>query len=258
MNIPQLNPRSGWLGWWPINGLKGILDPAKTRIHVFLKEEAEKLPDDIYILDVGAGKRTYEELFKRQKYQSCDVKDGFYKHSHDFFCKSDDIPQPNETYHAVILTQVLEHVPNPYKALNEIYRILKPGGIILASAPLNSPLHGEPWHFFHFTHYALLKLAEESNLEIIQIEKIGGSFWNLGRWLPSTLKNLLKQWDPGRARRRGQNLWIAIFMSLLLLPFYLISYPLAKYVFGTLCYWMDRLDQQKSFTIGYTFVMKKP
>ena len=45
---------------------------------------------------------------------------------------------------------------------------------------------------------------------------------------------------------------------LLLVP-WLLCYPASAYVFRPLCYWLDRTDIEKSFTLGYTAVLvKKP
>ena len=46
-------------------------------------------------------------------------------------------------------------------------------------------------------------------------------------------------------------------MTLLLLIPWLIFYPISAYIFRPLCYWLDRSDIEKSFTLGYTVVMEK-
>lgn len=48
--------------------------------------------------------------------------------------------------------------------------------------------------------------------------------------------------------------------SLLLgwLPFWLVLAPLLGLVVRPLCYWLDRLDLEKSFTTGYTAVFVRP
>jgi SAM-dependent methyltransferase len=58
-----------------------------------------------------------------------------------------DITQRNEflkdeTYDVVVCTEVLEHTLNPFDAVNEILRILKPSGLLIASAPFNFRIHG--------------------------------------------------------------------------------------------------------------------
>ena len=114
----------------------------------------------------------------------------------DFECELHDIPKPNDHYDIVVLTQVLEHVPDPQATLSEIYRVLKPNGKLLISVPLNGPLHGEPWHFFQFTHYGLNQLALNTGFHITEIEKVGGEFWLIGKRLSIAFSQLLKQYDP--------------------------------------------------------------
>jgi SAM-dependent methyltransferase len=168
-----------------------------------------------------------------------------------------DIPKDDNTYDAVVLTQVLEHVPDPEAILSEIYRVLKPDGKLLLSVPLNGPLHGEPWHYFQFTHYGLNQLAQKTRFHITEIEKVGGAFWLIGKRLPVAFKKFLKQYDPFRAKKRNQNIVFAIFMTLLLLPTWFILYLPSAYVIRPLFYWLDYLDREKSFTTGYTVVFLK-
>lgn len=252
-----LNPRHGWMGWWP--GWSTLLDPENGRIPAFLVEEAAKLSEGAHVLDAGAGSRPYAPIFRRQKYESCDMPGGFYKQKHDFECFLHAIPQPDNSYDAIINTQVLEHVPDPLAVMREMNRVLKPSGRLLLTVPLTAPLHGEPWHFFHFTHYAIAELARRSDFEIEECEKIGGAFWTLGKRLPDAFRKWMKQCDPFRARKRGQSLAYCIGMTLLLFVPWLICYPISGYLFRPLCYWVDRLDIEKTFTLGYTAVLvKKP
>jgi SAM-dependent methyltransferase len=251
----QLNPRHGWMGWWP--GWMAMIDPENARIPSFLAEEAARLPDGVRVLDAGAGTRPFAKFFSRQKYESCDMPGGFYKQQHDFECFLHEIPKADNTYDVVVNTQVLEHVPDPLAVMRELSRILKPGGKLFLTVPLTAPLHGEPWHFFHFTHHAIGRLAEESGFSITQCEKIGGAFWALGKRLPDVFRKWLKQYDPGRAKKRGQSIAHCVVMTLLLLIPWLIFYPVSAYIFRPLCYWLDRSDIEKSFTLGYTVVMEK-
>ncbi|MCK5818286.1 MAG: methyltransferase domain-containing protein [Psychromonas sp.] len=40
-----------------------------------------------------------------------------------------------------MFTEVLEHTLNPFRAINEIYRILKPNGILIMTTPFNFRIH---------------------------------------------------------------------------------------------------------------------
>lgn len=58
----------------------------------------------------------------------------------------------------VFMLEVLEHVKTPQKALDEIHRILKPGGALFLSTPFIFPLHDEPHDFYRYTKYGLAHL----------------------------------------------------------------------------------------------------
>jgi len=55
----------------------------------------------------------------------------------DVVAPGDDIPLPDESQDFVVSSHVLEHFPDPVKALLEWDRLLKPGGIIFAIIPHN-------------------------------------------------------------------------------------------------------------------------
>ena len=251
------NTQNKWLNLISETGLKAILDPENATIYKFLSEQSKLLKPNSLILDAGAGKKPYKHLFNQHTYQSCDMPGGFYPDKHNFECFLDAIPTPDNHYDAIILTQVLEHTPNPLKVLTEINRTLKPNGKLVLSVPLNAPLHGEPWHFFHFTHYGLSELANESRFQLIMCEKIGGGFWCLGKRLPDTIKRVYKQYDPFQAKKRSRNILQCTLMSLGLLPFYFFGYLLSAYFIRPLFYFLDYLDLNKDFTLGYCAVMKK-
>ncbi|EFA71932.1 Methyltransferase type 11 Precursor [Raphidiopsis brookii D9] len=52
---------------------------------------------------------------------------------------------PSETFDAVVTDQVLEHIEcDPCEAINECYRVLKPGGIMVCTTCFMMPFHGSP------------------------------------------------------------------------------------------------------------------
>jgi 2-polyprenyl-3-methyl-5-hydroxy-6-metoxy-1,4-benzoquinol methylase len=46
-----------------------------------------------------------------------------------------EMPVPSQAYDATICTEVLEHVPDPQRAVSELKRVTKPGGIVLVTVP---------------------------------------------------------------------------------------------------------------------------
>jgi ubiquinone/menaquinone biosynthesis C-methylase UbiE len=47
------------------------------------------------------------------------------------------LPFKNEDYDLIFCNHVLEHIPNDQKAMNELYRVLKKGGTLIAQVPLD-------------------------------------------------------------------------------------------------------------------------
>jgi 2-polyprenyl-3-methyl-5-hydroxy-6-metoxy-1,4-benzoquinol methylase len=50
-----------------------------------------------------------------------------------------ELPDPDESFDLVIATEIIEHLPNPATLLAEVRRVLKPGGHLIASTPINLP-----------------------------------------------------------------------------------------------------------------------
>lgn len=80
-------------------------------------------------------------------------------------------PIPNDTYDMVLAISVLEHTIDPWAALTEIRRITKPGGVLLAQAPLNFRIHGplpDLWRFTEHGWRVLLKDWDDVKIEPLE------------------------------------------------------------------------------------------
>jgi SAM-dependent methyltransferase len=76
----------------------------------------------------------------------------------------------DSSYDCIACLEVLEHTLNPFDAVKELRRILKHGGYLLASAPLNWRIHGpvpDCWRFTEFGWRVLLK-----DFDIIEIDSL--------------------------------------------------------------------------------------
>lgn len=127
------------------------------------------------ILDAGAGDMTYKFILepKSTKYVPIDK----YKTHTDIIIE--DIEQlsfTNECFDTVFCSQVLEHIPHPWIAFQELSRIINKGGRLIITVPHLSYIHGEPEDFYRFTKYALSQLAAENNLHILHMRACGGIF----------------------------------------------------------------------------------
>jgi SAM-dependent methyltransferase len=60
----------------------------------------------------------------------------------------------------VLADQVLEHVAgSPQRAVDECFRVLRPGGILVLTTCFINPIHDEPDDYWRFTPHALRLLA---------------------------------------------------------------------------------------------------
>jgi SAM-dependent methyltransferase len=81
---------------------------------------------------------------------------------------------PDESFDAILSTQVLEHVARPQDAFREFARVLRPGGTLILSAPHLSMVHEAPHDYFRFTRFGIGHLCDSSSLEVIEIRPVGG------------------------------------------------------------------------------------
>lgn len=81
-----------------------------------------------------------------------------------------EIPVPDASFDAILCSEVLEHVPEPTHALDEFTRLLKPGGILILTAPFASNVHMAPYHFCSgFSKYWYQHHLESSGFEIREL-----------------------------------------------------------------------------------------
>ena len=58
---------------------------------------------------------------------------------------------PADEFDLVVLDEILEHVPRPWVAVEEVRRILKPGGCLITSSPFLIAEHRMPKDYWRFT-----------------------------------------------------------------------------------------------------------
>lgn len=119
------------------------------------------------ILDVGCGSMPYRSLFPQPDYQGCDIVPAT---SDVASCPADDLSFPDETFDAVLAFQVLEHVPEPWRVMGEIARVLKPGGRALVTVPFLFPFHASPQDYFRYTHQGVAELAAKSGFRLVEMD----------------------------------------------------------------------------------------
>ena len=70
----------------------------------------------------------------------------------EMLCDAQQIPFEDATFDAVVAQAVLEHVADPARAAGEIWRVLRPGGLVYSETPFLQQVHAGAYDFTRFTH----------------------------------------------------------------------------------------------------------
>ena len=87
-----------------------------------------------------------------------------------------DLPFPDESFDRVLAIQVLEHVFEPIRATDEMYRCLRPGGELVILVPQSGNLHLVPYHFQNITRFWLFEQARRMGAEVVLWRPLGGAW----------------------------------------------------------------------------------
>ncbi len=154
----------------------------------FFEQALKKLSQRKKILDVGSGKpwqkelAPYKEWFKDSTYETLDNDPNSQA---TYVADIQKIPLPDESYDGIICKAVLQHVPFPYNAIKEMYRILKPGGLLLAYVPFIYPYHARKnsYHdYWRFSKDGIERLFRD--FHSVEISPADGYFTTMLNFCP--------------------------------------------------------------------------
>lgn len=157
-----------------IHGASG--NSSRTYLHRFLTRAGQAVQPGELVLDAGSGRAPYRRLFDHARYETADflaVKGKSYTEQ-DYVCDLAQIPVADARFDHVLLTQVLEHIPEPATVLAELHRVMKPGGTLWLTAPLFYAEHEKPYDFFRYTQFGLRHLLESAGFEVREIDWMEG------------------------------------------------------------------------------------
>jgi SAM-dependent methyltransferase len=84
------------------------------------------------------------------------------------------VPVPDESFDAVLSTQVLEHVEDPGAYLAECFRVLRPGGRMLLSTHGFFIYHPDPVDYWRWTCAGLQRAITQQGFELVRFDGIVG------------------------------------------------------------------------------------
>lgn len=160
-----------------------------TRL-AWLTRVLRQIPQGSRILDAGAGECQYQKLCSHLNYVSQDFakyngkgdgkglqKGRWNQREIDIISEITNIPEPDDSFDAVLCSEVLEHLPQPVLAIKEFSRLLKKGGYLILTAPFSSLTHYSPYYFYSgFSRNFYETFLSKEGFEIIEISPNGNFF----------------------------------------------------------------------------------
>ena len=130
--------------------LVGCPNPA-PRWNRCVKRLLRELHGDARILDLGAGRhRRAPNVINLEIEPTPEI---------DLIGDGHSLPFKDNTFDAVISEAVLEHVHSPNRVVQEIYRVLKPGGYICVAVPFLQGYHASPHDYQRWTVSGIVQLC---------------------------------------------------------------------------------------------------
>ncbi len=132
------------------------------------------------LIDIGCGEMPYKPVVMNNSrvanYIGVDIQNESYQQlvQPEVIWDGKHIPMPDNEADCAMLIEVLEHVPQPDQVLKEINRVMKRDGVCLVTIPFLWTLHDIPYDEYRYTPFALRRLAEQANFEVIKMESFGG------------------------------------------------------------------------------------
>jgi SAM-dependent methyltransferase len=164
-------------------------NPARRNaLAAFVRDFAASLHPGCRVLDAGAGSMPYASLLAHTSYMTLDWPNSVHGRQPDIVGDlSKPINAADQSFDAVLCTEVLEHIFDIPSALREVYRLLRAGGRLAGTTPFLIQLHEEPHDYWRPTAYALRRLLSEAGFSNIEIHPLTGYFGSIAimlRWFP--------------------------------------------------------------------------
>ena len=160
-----------------------------------------KISDDIYNVDIFA-------------YDNVDV-----------VCDISNLPFKDNSIDIILNIAVLEHVPIPKKVIDEIYRVLKPDGIVYTAFPFIQGFHASPYDFTRVTEEGIKVLHD--GFEQIEVKPFSGPtsgmLWIFQEWVA-----ILFSFGSKKLHMIIYLLMLVLTFPIKFLDYFLIHHPMAK------------------------------
>ncbi len=140
----------------------------------YLSKIINKHPVQEPIYEIGSyrveGQEEFADLrpfFPERIYVGCDMREGLgVDRVEDVHC----LKLKSNSVGTLLIFDTLEHVENVHLAMQEIYRVLKPGGMVIMSSVMKFPIHDYPSDYWRFTPKAFELLLKKFSVYEVEFD----------------------------------------------------------------------------------------
>ncbi len=142
-----------WLSWQSgLNPFGLVRGKGLTSGRYYIRNFLSMYADECKGAFLEFGEPFFRDMFNPQHITSYDIIDILPNDSVTIAADIQQCPQiASNTFDVIVCTQVLEHVANPFLAVAELHRILKPGGKLLITVPASYPYHADPQDYWRYS-----------------------------------------------------------------------------------------------------------
>jgi SAM-dependent methyltransferase len=168
----------------------GSRENYKLLSELVLAQAADRGRPRVLLVGAGAGGVGSEVLIEDTRLD-CVETDVALNQRTQIVCDAHDLPFAGGTFQAVVCQAVLEHVLDPVRVVEEIHRVLEPGGLVYSEVPFMQQVHGGAYDLTRFSllgHRRLYRFFDEisSGVQGGPGMALGWSTWYLLRSMART------------------------------------------------------------------------
>lgn len=199
------------------------------------------------ILDIGCADQYLRALIARpENYVGLDYYETarlWYGTKPDVYGDAQSLPFAEDSFDTVYLLDVLEHLPEPDRCLQEIARVLASGGRLILQVPFIYPIHDAPLDFRRWTEHGLHQTVASHGFVVRQAKAAGRPLETAGLLFNIALSRVLLDFLETKSP------W------LVLAPLW----PPAILAINLACWVLSRLGKNGDLMPhGYCLVLEKP
>jgi SAM-dependent methyltransferase len=226
------------------------VNSSRQRLWLEAKAFAESIPAGALVLDAGAGKAPYKPLLALTRYESADFEQVNKKYAKStYVCDLSAIPVEDGRFDAIYFNQVMEHLPEPKLVIQELHRVLKPGGRMLFTGPLFYEEHERPYDFYRYTQFALRYLFIGAGFQIDRLDWMDGYYATVAYQMNRMARHLPSK--PAAVAPGALGYVLAPFMYLLRLQMAVLGLAFHRLE-------MRRKITDRGYPINYLAILSKP